>query len=88
MSKSKNNKTSDNPSFEEAFKLLETTVHRLENGGLTLAEGTSLFEEGMRLAKLCNELLAETELRITQLQTNFTEQMQISSGYGEDSPED
>jgi exodeoxyribonuclease VII small subunit len=87
MSKSDSAKTPNDPSFEEAFKLLEATVQKLENGGLTLAEGTNLFEEGMRLAKLCNELLARTELKITQLQTNFSEQMQIPYVYGEDSPE-
>ena len=88
MSKSDNDSTPGNTSFEEAFTLLEATVQKLEDGGLTLAEGTSLFEEGMRLAKLCNELLAGTELRITQMQMNFSEQMQVSSEYGEDNPED
>ena len=47
-------------SFEEAFTRLEEKVQALEAGGLTLAEATSLFEEGMHLARLCNELLSTT----------------------------
>jgi len=62
-------------SFEEAFNQLREAVQKLEAGGLTLEESTRLFEQGMRLAKACNELLAAAELRITRLQRSFGEQM-------------
>lgn len=54
-------------SFEEAMAKLEDTVRRLEAGGLPLDEAVTLFEEGTRLARLCNERLDAAELKISQL---------------------
>ena len=67
----------ENFSFEEAFKRLEETVQALEAGGLTLEEATRLFEEGIRLARICNELLSSAELKVTRLRTAFGEQMRF-----------
>lgn len=64
-------------SFEEAFSRLEGTVRRLEEGKLSLDEATRLFEEGMQLAKRCNELLSGAELRVSRLQAEFAEQMSM-----------
>ena len=66
-----------NGSFEQAFEQLEQSVRKLEAGQLSLAEATDLFEEGMKLAKRCNELLSTTELRVSRLQTAFAEQMRL-----------
>ncbi len=83
MTKSEKKETKlENLSFEEAFKRLEETVQKLEDGGLTLKEATLLFEDGMKLARICNEFLSSTELKITRLQTAFGEQMRF---LGEDS---
>jgi len=54
-------------SFEEAFKELEDTVHRLEGGGLTLDESIALFERGMKLAEHCGRKLDDAELKVSQL---------------------
>ncbi|MDP6494061.1 MAG: exodeoxyribonuclease VII small subunit [Dehalococcoidia bacterium] len=83
-----NAKNSGELSFEEAYSGLEETVRALEEGGLSLAEATHLFEEGMRLARLCNEHLSFTELRITRLQTAFGEQMCLLTEEKEESAED
>ena len=64
-------------SFEEAFNQLEATAQALEAGALTLEQATALYEEGIRLARICNELLSAAELRITRLQTSFGEQMRF-----------
>ena len=64
-------------SFEDSFAKLEQTVQALEAGGLTLEQATKLYEEGMRLAKQCNEMLSATELKITRLQTSYGQQMQM-----------
>ena len=56
-----------NLSFEDAFTRLERTVQVLENGGLTLEEALSLYEEGMHLARRCAQLLDEAELKISRL---------------------
>ena len=63
------------PSFEDAFGQLQETVSALEAGGLTLEEATRLFDQGMRLAKSCNELLTAAELKISRLQRTYGEQM-------------
>ena len=84
---SKNTGTEDILSFEEAYRRLEDTVHALEEGGLSLTEATRLFEEGMRLARICNELLSSAELKITRLQTAFGEQMRLLTEEREESAE-
>lgn len=65
--------TLENLSFEEAFDRLGETVQALESGGLTLESATNLYEEGMRLVKLCNRLLSEAELKVTQLKEVHSE---------------
>jgi len=67
-------------SFEEALRRLEETVQRLEAGGLSLEEMVRLYEEGVHLARLCNELLTSAELRISRLPTAFGEQMRLPGG--------
>lgn len=61
----------DHLSFEDAFQRLGETVEALEAGGLTLAEATARYEEGMRLVQRCNQLLSETELKVTQLRDDY-----------------
>ena len=55
------------PSFEQLLTKLENIVGKLDAGGLTLEESLSLFEEGMRLSKQCNQLLDSAELKIKKL---------------------
>lgn len=50
--------------FEDTFKKLETIVSKLENGDLSLDDSVKLFEEGMRLSRLCSEKLAEVQKRV------------------------
>ena len=57
-------------SFEESMKKLETIVTELENGNLNLDESVKKFEEGMKMAKQCNNILEETEKKITILLEN------------------
>ena len=64
-------------SFEDLFSQLEDVVRKLETGGLSLDEATKLFESGMKLAAKCNEILSSSELKITRLQANFAEQMNL-----------
>ncbi len=61
-------------SFEEALDRLEKIVHSLQGDGLTLEQAIALFEEGMGLAKMCNERLNSAELKITQLQADFEQE--------------
>jgi exodeoxyribonuclease VII small subunit len=59
--------------FEDLYKKLEETVDKLEKGGLPLEESIALYEEGMALAKRCQEVLDGAELRITKLREAFTQ---------------
>ena len=65
------------PTFEQALSSLDHTVKALESGGLTLAEATHLFEEGMKLARVCSEMLTSAELRISRIRTAYGEQMRM-----------
>ena len=85
---SANNPNNEEISFEEAYTNLEETVRALEEGGLSLAEATRVYEEGTRLARICNELLSSAELRITRLQTAYGEQMRLLTEDREQSAED
>jgi len=61
----------ESPSFEDSFRRLSEMAEQLEAGGLTLAEATSRFEEGMKLVQFCNELLNNAELKITELKDAY-----------------
>jgi exodeoxyribonuclease VII small subunit len=69
---------SEDISFEEAYRQLEETVRTLEEGGLSLVEATDLFEKGMSLSRICQDILSSAELKINRLQTSFGEQMRLS----------
>ena len=55
------------PSFEAALKKLESIVQRLEQGELPLEESLTLYEEGIRLSRLCHAKLEEAEGKIELL---------------------
>ena len=58
-------------SFEDAFRQLAEIAEGMEKGGLTLAEATARFEQGMKLVQHCNGLLDKAELEITQLRDSY-----------------
>ena len=53
--------------FEESMKKLEKIVTELENGELNLDESVKKFEEGMKIAQKCNNILEDAEKKITIL---------------------
>ena len=60
-------KNEDEPRFEQALEALEKIVERLEKGELTLEESLKLYEEGIRLSRLCHGKLEEAEGKIEML---------------------
>ena len=54
--------------FEEALQKLEAIAETMEAGDLPLELLIARYEEGTRLAKICQEKLAEAELKIQQLE--------------------
>ncbi len=53
--------------FEQAFEQLEAAVEALQDGQMPLERALNYYEEGMKLAQHCNELLEKAELRVQQL---------------------
>ena len=56
--------------FEEAFARLEAAVTALQDGQVPLERALHYYEEGMKLAEHCNDLLQKAELRVQQLRIN------------------
>jgi exodeoxyribonuclease VII small subunit len=54
--------------FEEALKKLETIVETMESDDLPLESLLAKYEEGVKLAQVCQAKLAEAELKIQQLE--------------------
>ena len=53
--------------FEKSMENLENIVTELEKGELNLDESVKKFEEGMKIAKQCNNILENAEKKITIL---------------------
>ena len=58
----------DNLPFEEAMKRLEAIVDAMESEDLPLETLLSRYEEGMKLARVCQAKIADAELKIQQLE--------------------
>ncbi len=63
--------------FEEALKKLEAIVETMESDDLALESLLAKYEEGTRLARVCQEKLAEAELKIQQLEKNASGEMRL-----------
>lgn len=50
--------------YEEAISRLDEITQKLEKGELTLEEALTLFEEGIKLTKICSKILDEAEGKI------------------------
>ncbi len=50
--------------FEDSLNKLEKIVSKLEEGDIPLEESLKLFEEGIRLSRLCNQKLDEAEKKV------------------------
>jgi len=50
--------------FEAALARLEEIVKELEQGDLPLEQSLKLFEEGIKLSRICNRRLEDAERRV------------------------
>ncbi len=50
--------------FEEALARLEAIVAELERGELPLEDSMRIFEEGIKLSKVCLKMLEEAEHKV------------------------
>jgi len=63
--------SSNDISFEDAVKKLDSIVEEMESDDLPLDKMLVSYEEGAKLVKLCEEKLKAAETRITQLEENL-----------------
>jgi exodeoxyribonuclease VII small subunit len=63
--------------FEEALKNLEAVVEAMEADDLPLETLLARYEEGARLIKLCQEKLAEAEVKIQLLEKNAVGELRL-----------
>ena len=63
--------------FEDALKKLEGVVEAMESGDLPLETLLAKYEEGARLVGICQEKLAEAELKIQQLERNTAGELKL-----------
>ena len=61
MSKEKDN------NFETNLKKLEMIVDKLESGNIGLEESVKLYEEGMKIKKICDKKLKDIEMQIKKI---------------------
>ena len=67
---------SEKQPFEKTLSDLQAIIEELESENLSLDKMVYLFEDGMKLMKVCQEHLSEVEGRITTLiktQDKFSE---------------
>ena len=53
--------------FEQALERLEEIAEQLEQGSVPLDESLKLYEEGSKLAAVCNSALKTAQQKITEL---------------------
>ena len=57
--------------FEDLYRQLEEKVSVLEQGGLSLDDSLTAYEDAVSLAQRCQQLLDRAELRITRLRATI-----------------
>ena len=60
-----NNEKDNN--FEANLKKLEVIVDKLESGDIGLEESVKLYEEGMKIKKICDKKLKDIEMQIKKI---------------------
>lgn len=73
--KNKPEQADENGSFEKSMERLEKIVADLDGGSLSLEKSLVSFEEGMRLAKVCEQKLDEAGGRVEKIMKDFSGQI-------------
>ena len=56
----------DNITFEQAMSRLEEIIAALENNQISLEKSVDLFQEGIKLSKICSDKLAGIEDKVAK----------------------
>ena len=57
----------DNITFEQAMSRLEEIIAALENNQISLEKSVDLFQEGIKLSKICSDKLAGIEDKVAKI---------------------
>ena len=76
------------PKFEKDLEKLEKIVESLEEGGLPLDSSLKKFEEGIKLAKRCEQALSSAEKKIEVLTKNAAGEVEAEAFDDGDEDED
>lgn len=67
----------DDLPFEEALKKLEAIVEAMESEDLPLETLLAKYEEGTQLSRICQQKLAQAEVKIQQLEQNAAGELKL-----------
>jgi exodeoxyribonuclease VII small subunit len=73
--------------FEKAMSRLEQIVDELERGELDIDKSLKIFEEGIKMSRVCSKKLNEAEKKIEKLTRNQSGEM-VSELFPTDSDDD
>ena len=62
--------------FESNLKKLELIVDKLESGEMGLEESVKLYEEGMKIKKICDDKLQDIEMQIKKIKIENNKEKQ------------
>ena len=57
----------DNITFEQAMSRLEEIIAALKNNQISLEKSVDLFQEGIKLSKICSDKLAGIEDKVAKI---------------------
>ncbi|MCS7091290.1 MAG: exodeoxyribonuclease VII small subunit [Verrucomicrobiota bacterium] len=77
--------TSEDLSFEQVLERLEAIVEAMESGELPLERMLAEYEQGMKLAAICAQKLAEAELKVQELEKTAEGRFRLKP-FGTDQP--
>jgi len=72
------NNPAKEPPFEEALQKLESVVEAMEADDLPLETLLAKYEEGAKLVKICQNKLAEAELKVQQLEKTAAGEIKLT----------
>ena len=67
----------DNITFEQAMKRLEEIIKELEDNQTSLENSVELFQEGIKLSKICSDKLAGIENKVAKILVGKLEDLKI-----------
>lgn len=67
-----------NKSFEESLNRLQEISELLESDEVTIEDSIKLYEEGIKLSKLCYGTLEKAELKVEQLNSELEDELHKS----------